>query len=167
MEPAKSIILDHTEIEAKLNRIAWEIYEANANRTELVMVGIDRRGRLLAEALIHRLREISPLEIKEFAASGGKKTGRASLDAPESALNGQDVIIVDDVLYSGKTLFRTLEATMAANPARIQVAVLIDRGHRSLPVSPDFVGVELATTLKQYVSVEIEDTTGQMSASLY
>ena len=167
METGKSKILQHKAIQAKLNRIAWEIYEANAHRSELVVVGIDRRGRLVAEALIERLRQISPLQVKEFTSFGGKETGEAKLDAPEGALKEKDVVIVDDVLYSGKTMFNTLAATMKRDPASIQVAVLIDRGHRNIPVSPDFVGLELATTLKQYVSVEIEEGTGEMTAYLF
>lgn len=167
MESGKTVILENPSIQSKLDRIAWEIYESNASATELIMVGIDRRGRLVAEALAEKLSNISEIKIIPFVSSGGKNGSNASLNAPADALSDRDVIIVDDVLYSGKTMFKTLAATMELGPSRIQVAVLIDRGHRSIPVSPDFVGLELGTTLKQYVSVEVEETTGEMKAFLF
>ena len=165
---ARTQILSEQEIRAKLDRIAYEIYERNNTREELVLIGIDRRGDFVAKELHKRLKSISPQTFHflnaEAVRTSDFKTYDASIDDPESIISDGHVILIDDVLYSGTTMMYVLKEIFNRKPKTIQVAVLIDRGHRSLPVSPDYVGLELATTIQQYVSVDVsEDNSGAVS----
>ena len=155
--PSKELIMNDQGCKAMIHRIAYEIYESNYSEKRLVVVGIGSRGGKIAKALIQRLEEISPLKIHYIPAekTDNPEGIRLVEDNPEVTLAKTSVLIVDDVLYSGRTMFRTIAELDKYEPSRIQNAVLIDRGHRFIPVRPDFVGIELATTLKQHVSVEI------------
>jgi pyrimidine operon attenuation protein/uracil phosphoribosyltransferase len=133
--------------------MAWEVYERNFSEQELCLVGIDQRGGFIARELATRLLAISPLRVKVIAAPRDE-AGKISLEGAES-LRDKAVLIVDDVLYTGSTFFVVLNAVMQQQPRKVQTAALIDRGHRNLPITADFVGMDLATTLKQHVSVEM------------
>ncbi len=150
-------ILDASAIVAKLNRMAFEIAERNFGEKELVLVGIDERGGFVSAKLATKLKEIAKIKVHIISALVNRKTGAVNLEGktPGKWIAGKTVIIVDDVLYSGKTLFTSIVKVMELSPANVQAALLIDRGHRSIPVSADFVGLELATTLKQHVQVEV------------
>lgn len=145
-------ILGNSAIHAKLDRMAWEIYESNYAEQEVFLVGVDERGGFIAKELAARLISISPLRISVLSAT--KTPEGIQLQTPEK-LTGKVALIVDDVLYSGTTFFNVLTSVMQQKPMKVQTAALIDRGHRILPVSADFVGMDMATTLKQHVSVEM------------
>lgn len=167
MDAEKSLILDDESIRSKIHRIAYEIYERNYGQKEVVLIGIDFRGGFVAEELAGHLRGISDLEVHLVYADRDMDSNEVSL--PEDAqklLKGKHVVLVDDVLYSGSTMFNAIAAVMDYGPARIQNAVLIDRGHRNIPVRPDFVGLVLATTLKQYVFVEVSKKKDKVQAFL-
>lgn len=157
-------ILDAADAKAKIKRMAYEIYESNFGSSELVVVGLNQRGAFLADLLSEQLENISPLKVARLNAHREQETVRIEGN-PAEAIKACPVVVVDDVLYSGKTLFLAVAAVMAHQPKRVQTAVLIDRGHRSLPVTHDFVGMLLATTLQQHVSVEIAEE--QTSAIAY
>lgn len=156
---SKSRILTFPEIQAKLRRMAYEIYEENCDEEMLVMVGINERGMFIARLLKAELEKISSLSYPLFHAESSSSKGETSIhESAEAAslIMDKRVLLVDDVLYSGRTLFHTLAEVMHLGPKAVQAAMLIDRGHRNVPVSPDFVGLELATTLKEHVSVEVQ-----------
>lgn len=158
-------ILGASAVKAKLRRMAYEVYESNFGKKSLLIVGIDKRGGYLAGEIAGFLREISPLDIALLNAKkqGGGKVLLEGEDL-EGMIKDKQVVVVDDVLYSGGTLFNCVAQILAFGPAKVQTAVLIDRGHRSLPVTHDFVGMLLATTLKQHVSVEVlEDQTSAIA----
>jgi len=155
--PERVQILDARAARAKINRMAFEIYESNFGAAELLVLGLNERGSYLADLLAERLRAISPIQVQQLRALHRDHGFDIQSDNPGKAIQGRPVLIVDDVLYSGTTLFKAMAAVFPLQPARIQTAVLIDRGHRNLPVSHDFVGILLATTLQQHVSVEIAD----------
>ncbi len=156
-------ILDKHDVDARIKRIAFEIYENNFQEKGLVLLGSDERGGYIAEQLFAHLKEISPLKIALWNASFDKKDrqGRAgrmevTFSADLKKLAGQNVVIVDDVLYSGNTLLHLVAPLLEVMPRKIEVAVLIDRGHRNMPISPTYVGLELATTIHQLVAVEVD-----------
>ena len=166
-EKQKIRIMDHEGILAKIRRIAYEIYENNYGQKQLTLVGIDYRGGMVAEILAEAIRSISEIKVQLLSADKVEDDTKVLLKGErlEQALKEQVVIIVDDVLYSGKTLFQALSEIAPYQPYRIQNAVLIDRGHRNIPISPDFVGTDLATTLQQHVSVEVNKK-GELKAFL-
>lgn len=161
------MILAPSSVGAKLRRMAYEIYEANYGQDSLVLVGVDKRGGFLAKAIGGILEEISPLSIRLLAAPKDEN-GAVGLEGEglEFEIGGKPVVVVDDVLYSGHTLFNAVAKILAFQPSRIQSAVLIDRGHRNVPVTHDFVGMLLATSLKQHVSVEILEDESSATAYL-
>lgn len=170
MSAPQTRILDQVAIHARMRRMAYEIYEANYSETEVIIIGIDERGGFLANELCQYLREISPLSI----ISAGVQVDRT--DAPQSigidlsidieSLRGKSVVVVDDVLYTGFTMLHVISILLQAFPRRLHTAVLIDRGHRSLPISSDFVGLELATTIRQHVVVEVDTEARKTEAFL-
>ena len=155
--PEKVKILGPGPARAKLRRIAYEVYEANFGLRELVIVGLNDRGASLAAQLAEVLTDISPIKISPLRARMNDETESVNLldDNASEVIKGKVVLIVDDVLYSGRTMFHAIASVMEHSPSRVQTAVLIDRGHRNIPVTHDYVGMLLATSLKQHVSVEI------------
>lgn len=164
-------ILDQAGILARLKRMAFEIYEANYQEKQLFIIGIDERGGFLAKELQALLEEISPLETHFVQArldrSGESHEMGITLDLENlEVLRNNPVLVVDDVLYTGTTLLNVVAILLQAGPSTLRNAVLIDRGHRNMPVSADFIGLELATTLHQHVSVEINPETRKVQAFL-
>ena len=148
-------ILSAAEARSKINRMAYEIYESNFGVEQLVLIGVNERGTFLADLLTEHLRKISPIEILRIRGNRVKDGVQMETADAAATIRGRAVVIVDDVLYSGRTMFLAIAAVIPHRPARVQTAVLIDRGHRNVPVTHDFVGMLLATTLQQHVSVEI------------
>jgi len=135
-----------------LRRIAYQIYEANYNVNTLILLGISERGYRIAQIIAENLQQISGKEIRCYQLD----TTIQNLEVASAVVNQQNCILIDDVLYTGNTLFLAATHLVTLNPARLQTAVLVDRGHRLLPISADFVGLELATTLHEYISVIME-----------
>ncbi len=165
MMAAKINILSAEAISTRIKRMAFEVYESNYLDEELVVIGIDERGGFIAEQLCEYLERVSDLSLHLVGAKLDRNQTPGGmgieLDLELSDLRGKSVLVVDDVLYTGITMLNVVAILLQAGPRKIQTAVLIDRGHRNMPVSPDFVGVELATTIQQHVSVEIEEGIAQ------
>jgi pyrimidine operon attenuation protein/uracil phosphoribosyltransferase len=144
-----------------LRRIAAEVIERNRGSERLLIFGIERRGVAVAEWLADAIREVAgrpvavqPLDVSPFRddRTDGDVTSVAGPD-----VTGHDVLIVDDVLFTGRTARAAIEAVLhLGRPARIQLAVLIDRGHRELPVQPDYVGRVVPTSYRERVTVEVD-----------
>jgi len=170
MSEHKIKILDQTSIRARLKRMAYEIYERNFHSPDLIVIGIDERGGFLGGEIVAYLHEISPLSVEYVVANIDKESDPVSygvdLSIDIETLKGKRVVVVDDVLYTGRTLLNVVAILLQAAPETIQTAILIDRGHRSLPVSSDIVGFELATTIQQHVSVEIDQDLNRVNAFL-
>lgn len=152
-------ILDHNEIFARLKRMAYEIYENNYQQSEMLVIGIDQRGGFIAEKLVSFLSELSPIKVTLIDAEVDRSESLpgVSLSAELEDLTGKAILVVDDVLYSGFTMLSVVSILLQLEPSTIQTAVLIDRGHRKMPISADYVGLELSTTLHQHVSVRIDE----------
>ena len=158
-------ILDAAAVNARLLRLAYEILEQHTHMKQLVVIGIDERGYLLASHLVRLLTSISPLSIQLYSIIKIKNQADYKNISVEYIEN-QVVLLVDDVLYTGRTLLRALTLVMPNRPAAVRSLVLIDRGHRKWPVDADYVGLDLATTLQEFVSVRYDSTTQSFAAYL-
>jgi pyrimidine operon attenuation protein/uracil phosphoribosyltransferase len=169
MDPEK-VVLDRDDIRRTLVRIAHEIVEKNAEADRLAIVGIHRRGALLAER-VHRLVEDlldaevprGAVDITFYRDDVGTRLDQPVVHASHVSfdLTGMTVVIVDDVLYTGRTVRAAIEALFDyGRPARVQLAVLADRGHRELPIRPDYVGKNLPTARSERVNVRLEELDG-------
>lgn len=152
----KVIILNAQKIEQKIKRIAYQIYENNVNESELIIAGIAPNGFVFAEKLAAILNSISPLKITVASISLNKKNPLESkIDVSLNAAEwtNKSIIIADDVLNSGKTLIYAVHYFLNQPVKNIQTAVLVDRSHKQFPVSANYVGLSLATTLQEHVEV--------------
>lgn len=157
MKKKSVLILDKERITHKLRRMAYEIWERNSDEEEIILVGIENGGKILAYNLDKLIREISPLKIKCFSLNINKKNPlNYVLDFNEN-LSGQTVILVDDVINSGKTIAYALHALLFYDIKKLMTAVLVDRKHKSFPVASDIVGHTVATTMQDHIEVETKD----------
>ncbi len=152
-------ILDHTAIEQKLKRIAYQLYEYNHDEKDLVFVAIEKQGRLLAERLEPLLSEFSNLNIEMISLQMNKKS---PLEAPELkgnavSLSGKSVVLIDDVLNSGRTLIYAARFILNYPVKKLTTVVLVDRRHRKFPIKADFAGLTLSTTLKNHIAVDFSE----------
>ena len=162
-------VLDAADVQRALVRIAHEIVERNKGTDGLVVVGIHTRGVPLARRLAAKLSEIEgrqvptgTLDVAMYRDDIGTRPPQATPDtALPFDLAGTVVVLVDDVLYTGRTVRAALDAlTDFGRPRAIQLAVLVDRGHRELPLRADYVGKNLPTALGQAVRVQLAETDG-------
>lgn len=167
---SQRVVLDANDIERCLRRIAHEILESNEGSDNLLILGIPTRGIHLANRIAALLSQIEPsydtpagvLDItmyRDDLASAERRISPTTI--PLSTLEGKVVVLVDDVLYSGRTVRAALDAiTDIGRPRAVKLAVLADRGHRELPIRPDFVGKNLPTSTKERVSVQLIESDG-------
>lgn len=152
-------ILDKASIHQRLKRIAYEVYEHHYLERELLIIGIDERGGKLAQLLAERLEDISPLELTLVEAHLDRESEAPSigieLNIGLEEIRDMPVLVVDDVLYTGTTLLNVVSILLYAFPKSIRTAIMVDRGHRMLPISSDYTGLELATTFHQHVEFEM------------
>jgi pyrimidine operon attenuation protein/uracil phosphoribosyltransferase len=168
MEASRSLVLNSQQIDQKIIRMAWEMYENNSSETEMVIVGIRENGFILAQRIGKVLSEISPIKLKMLDLSIDKKNPveqHVTLNFPIDDLKGKLIIVVDDVLNSGKTLLYGIKPFLSIPVKRLQTAVLVDRRHNRYPVKSDYTGLSLATTLREHISVEL-DKPGQEAVYL-
>lgn len=154
---AKAKILDTNQISRKLNRMAYEVYEKNFGEKELFLVGIDGNGYKVAERLEEILKKISNIKIKLSKITVDKEKPWAKeprFDFKEKDYSNKSVILVDDVLNSGKTLMYAIKPFLHEPVKSIKVLVLVDRSHTRYPVKPDFVGLSLSTTLQEHIEAD-------------
>lgn len=152
------VILTQHQIEQKVHRLAIEILENNYGVERLILLGINRRGMRFAEMLIDRLGQISPVDISLFNLRINPQNPLSQpveIDLPVAELDGQTVIVVDDVANTGRTLFYACKPIMDVLPQRLETVVLVDRKHKSFPIRVDYMGLSLATTLKENIDVHI------------
>lgn len=154
--PARVLLLNNDQIERKLVRMAWQIWEHNSSRRSVTLVGIKNGGAALAERLAGELRNISTLSVTVISLELAK---RQPLESPihlSAALEDKSIVLVDDVANSGRTLLYALQPIAATAPEKVLIAVLVDRKHKSFPVNPDIIGHQVATTLQENILVSVE-----------
>ncbi len=149
-------ILDEAVIGHKIKRMAYEMYEQNLDEKELVLVGIADAGSVLAALLMKELKQLSKQKIELLSLTMNKKHPLKSDVNLDYDFNKKIVILVDDVTNSGKTLLYAMKAFLHAEPEKIQVAVLVDRQHKNYPVTADYIGFSVSTTLQNHIAVELK-----------
>ena len=148
------LILDKETISYKLRRMAYEIWERNSDEKEITLIGIEQGGRIVANNLVTLLHEICKLKVHITSININKKKPlNHALDFDQN-LNGKSVVLVDDVVNSGKTIMYSLHAILSYDLRKVMVAVLVDRKHKFFPIASDIVGHSLATTLQDHIEVE-------------
>ena len=171
-----SLILSGGDMKRAITRMAHEIMEKNPDPSALVIVGIITRGRTLAERISAELKKINGADVpvgsldvtfyRDDIGEKGPNLLAEKTDIPFE-LPGKTVILVDDVLFTGRSIRAAIDHLIdIGRPARIQLAVLLDRGHRELPIRPDYVGKNIPTSRGQRVQVNVSETDGQDSVVL-
>ena len=152
------LILDKKQIDQKINRIAYQILEDNLDEKEIVLAGIWDRGYKLAIRLKKVLQEITTIKVILLRIDLEKEKSKliAKTDLNETEWRNKVIILVDDVLNSGKTLAYGLGVFLNTPHKKIRTAVLVDRSHKIFPIATDFVGLEVSTILKEHVGVVID-----------
>jgi pyrimidine operon attenuation protein/uracil phosphoribosyltransferase len=155
---SKTLILNSKQIDQKINRIAYEIYENNHGEKEIIVAGIASSGYLLAKRISDVLGKISSLKVKLIEINVDKEDPVScdiKIALKEKELKNKVIVLVDDVLNSGKTLIFGAKPFLVAPVKRLTTAVLVDRGHNRYPIKADFVGLSLSTTLQEHITVEL------------
>ena len=165
------VVLEASEIARALTRIAHEILERTDGAGDVVLLGVPTRGVPLAQRLAERLAQVEgrpapagSLDVTMYRDDLRLRPARAlgHTDVPASGIDGKVVVLVDDVLYSGRTVRAALDALSdLGRPRTVQLAVLVDRGHRELPIRADYVGKNLPTSQREVVQVQLTETDGQ------
>ncbi len=168
--PDEKLVLDGDDIRRTLVRIAHEIVEKNAEASRLALVGIHRRGAVLAARLKGLVDDLlsddvplGDLDIAFYRDDVATRPEAPVVHATHLDFDptGRTIVIVDDVLYTGRTVRAAIEALFDyGRPDRVQLAVLADRGHRELPIRPDYVGKNLPTSAAERVNVRVEELDG-------
>lgn len=163
MADSQLLILDKKQIQQKINRIAYQILEDNLEEKEIVLAGVWDRGYKLALRLKSILSQISEIKIIMLRVDIEKENSKlvATTDLDESKWKNHVVILVDDVLNSGKTLAYGLGVFLNTPHKKIRTVVLVDRSHKIFPIATDYVGLEMATVLKEHVKV-VMDVEGEV-----
>ena len=171
----KAVIMDDTAVQRALTRIAHEIVERNEGVEDLAIVGIVTRGDILARTLAEQVRQIEGTEVPlgsldisfyrdDFATHFSPEVHATNIPWD---VDGKRIVLVDDVLYTGRTIRAALDAIMdMGRPKSIELAVLVDRGHRELPISPDFVGKNVPSSRDENVRLYMSEVDGRTAVEI-
>ena len=175
----KAMILDQPAINRALTRIAHEILEKNKGVSDLMLIGIKTRGVPLSERLKERIKTIEGVDVAtgeiDITLYRDDLSHASDQEEPEvknthfnEQIDGKKVILVDDVLYTGRTVRAAMDALVdIGRPAQIQLAVLVDRGHRELPIRADYIGKNIPTSQEEVVVVQLEEHDAVDLVSIY
>ncbi|WP_208558696.1 bifunctional pyr operon transcriptional regulator/uracil phosphoribosyltransferase PyrR [Marinilactibacillus kalidii] len=168
-------VINEVAIKRALTRITYEIIEKNKGIEQLVLLGVKTRGVFLAQRIAQRIEqlegkkiEIGELDISNYRDDQKNNTER-TVSTPEvtTSTEGKQVVIVDDVLFTGRTIRAGLDAVIdSGRPKKIYLAVLIDRGHRELPIRADFVGKNIPTANDELIQVSLKEIDGKDAVSI-
>lgn len=155
---SQNIILNHQQIEHKIKRIAYQIYETFADENEIIVAGISNNGFILAEKISAVLEEISSIQIIlcEVKIDKQDQFKEITTSIPKEIYSNKGIVLVDDVLNSGTTLIYGVKHFLDVPVKKFKTAVLVDRNHKKFPVKADFKGISLSTSSKEHVHVVFE-----------
>ncbi len=173
----KSEIMDEAAVGRALRRIAHEIIEKNNGCENLALIGVCRRGVPLAKRIAENIAEVEGSKISVGSLDITLYRDDVSEDLSVPELHGTDIkfdvagkkiVLVDDVLFTGRTVRAAIDALMSlGRPASIQLAVLVDRGHRELPIRGDYIGKNVPTSRQERISVSVDEFDGKTNVELY
>ena len=148
-------ILKQNRIDRIVKRISFQIHEKNQNSSEVVLIGVLKNGFILSELIEKELKKISKSEVKLFSIKINKKNplNPIELNCDLSELKNKSIVLIDDVLNSGKTLIYCVKYLLEVPISNFNTAVLIDRNHKKFPIKIDFKGISLSTSIKENVTV--------------
>jgi len=159
MTTSGNIILDQLQINQKIKRIAYQIYETNASEKEVIVAGIIGNGYVFAEKLVEVLKEISSLKVTicKVVINKKKPLEAVTTSLEISEYKNKSLVLVDDVLNSGTTLIYGIKHFLDVPLKKFKTAVLVNRNHKKYPVKADFKGISLSTSIKEHVQVEFSE----------
>lgn len=175
----KNTLMDQTAMNRALTRIAHEVLERNKGASDLLLVGIKTRGVPLAERLQAKIKEIDQIDVPlgelDITLYRDDLTISTEDQDPEIIstdikvdVNGKTVILIDDVLYTGRTVRAAMDAVMdLGRPSQIQLGILVDRGHRELPIRADYVGKNIPTSKTENIVVKVKEVDGLDEVGIY
>lgn len=175
----KATVLDAAAVRRALTRVAHEILERNKGTNGLILVGIKTRGVPLAHRLRKKITEIENVTVPigelditlyrdDLTTVEDKKEATVNATKIPEEINGKTIVLVDDVLYTGRTVRAAMDALVdIGRPSQIQLAVLVDRGHRELPIRADYIGKNIPTSQNEVVVVKLSETDEQDQVSIY
>ena len=152
----KTQLLSDEQVRRKISRMAYEIYESNFEEKNLILAGIDGQGYVLAKLLLTELNKISDLNcsvVRVTVDKASPESGEVILDVPLKELSKKNIILVDDVLNTGRILTYGMKPILSTVVKKIEVAVLVNRSHARFPIWPRYTGYELSTTLDDHIEV--------------
>jgi pyrimidine operon attenuation protein/uracil phosphoribosyltransferase len=158
MVEEKSLILDSRQVKQKIRRMAFEIYEHNFEEKTVIIAGIDGQGYVLAELLAKEIETISPISPKLVKVALDKSAPQqtdVTVDCDLKEVKKKCIVLVDDVLNTGRTLAYGLKPFLSIEVKKIETAVLVNRSHTLFPIYPQYTGYELSTTIKDHVEVRL------------
>ncbi|HEX5169668.1 MAG TPA: phosphoribosyltransferase family protein [Cyclobacteriaceae bacterium] len=158
MDGERSLILDNRLVKQKIRRMAYEIYENNFKEKQLVLAGIEGQGYVLAKAVMKELESVSPIVVKLVKVGIDKLAPQQSdvtLDCDIKEIKKKCVILIDDVLNTGRTFAYGLKPFLDIEVKKIETAVLVNRSHTTFPIYPKYTGYELSTTIDDHVQVDL------------
>lgn len=152
-------ILSHDQIQHKIRRIAYQIYEANVDEKEIILAGIDGGGLSFAKKIMVVLKDITKAKISLCEVKMDKKNplvSGVSTSIPEESYADKSVVLIDDVLNSGTTLIYGVQHFLKTPLKQLKTAVLVNRNHKKYPVKADYKGISLSTSLQEHVNVKFQ-----------
>ncbi len=154
--PVKNCIMTAETIKRSIRRMAFQVAENNADETAIIIAGIVGNGRMLAAKLVAELKPMISATIESIDIELNKKEPLNATIVSQQDFSDKVIIVVDDVSNTGKTLLYALKPFLNFQPKKIQTLVLVERSHKLFAVQPDYVGLSVATTLQEHISVETE-----------
>ena len=154
----KTLILDERQVQQKIKRMAFEIFEHNFHEKSIIVAGIEGQGYILAKLLVKQVQAISPLEVTLVKISVNKlapSQHEITLDCDVKTLKKKCIVLVDDVLNTGRTFAYGMKPFLDVEVKKIETAVLVNRSHTLFPIYPQYTGYALATTIKDHVEVNL------------
>ncbi len=153
-------VLDHRDIQLRIKRLATQILECHVGEDRLILAGINNNGLRFAHLLQKELQNAAPMpvELAQIRLNPANPLeSPAQMNRPPETLRDGVVIVIDDVANTGRTLFYACQPLLQTLPRSLQIAVLVDRTHKTFPIQPDYVGLALATTLQENIRVSLEN----------
>ena len=158
-----NVILNSNQIVQKIKRLSYELYENNLEEKKVVLFGINSNGNILSSRIKKNLDNLFPADIESYKLKIDVDNSKSNkLDLTRDSLNEKVVIIVDDVLNSGKTIAYSINLILPFYPKKIEVAVLVDRSHKNFPILAKYSGVKLNTTINEHVKIDFKKNEGYL-----